>query len=272
MGQIMSKLSKTDVWRWIIISFVGAYLLIPIFAMLEFSTRGAPGERSAEAWVAIPTFPKLLSSIFSSLQLAVVVIFAVVFILVPTMIWIHLRLPHLRRIMELICLLPLTIPAIVIVVGIAPTYRAIYQIFGSSPLTLSFVYFILVLPYSYRSISASLFSIDTHTLSEASRSLGASTIRMISGIIVPNIKVGIMSGAVISIALVLGEFTISNLLNFETMQVVINLLGKRDAATSVAVSLAALVFAFILLAILPTSNRSRSSKLKSNKKTEVMYK
>lgn len=174
--------------------------------------------------------------------------------------------------MELICLLPLTIPAIVIVVGIAPTYRALYQVFGSSPLTLSFVYFILVLPYSYRSISASLFSIDSHTLSEASRSLGASTIRMIAGIIVPNIKVGIMSGAVISIALVLGEFTISNLLNFETMQVVINLLGKRDAATSVAVSLAALVFAFILLAILPTTNRSRSSKLKTNRKVGMVKK
>ncbi|MEY2778465.1 MAG: hypothetical protein RL008_561 [Actinomycetota bacterium] len=268
----MRNFKRIDVWRWLIIGFVGAYLLIPVFAMLEFSTRGAPGERSAEAWTAIPTFPKLLSSIFSSLQLAVVVILAVVFILVPTMIWIHLRLPHLRRYMELICLLPLTIPAIVIVVGIAPTYRALYQVFGSSPLTLSFVYFILVLPYSYRSISASLFSIDSHTLSEASRSLGASTIRMIAGIIVPNIKVGIMSGAVISIALVLGEFTISNLLNFETMQVVINLLGKRDAATSVAVSLAALVFAFILLAILPTTNRSRSSKLKTNRKVGMVKK
>jgi putative spermidine/putrescine transport system permease protein len=92
---------------------------------------------------------------------------------------------------------------------------------------------------------------------------------MIAGVIVPNIKVGIMSGAVISIALVLGEFTISNLLNFETMQVVINLLGKRDAATSVAVSLAALIFAFVLLAILPTTNRSRSSKLKTNRKAKV---
>jgi putative spermidine/putrescine transport system permease protein len=272
MGQIMKNITRVSIWRWTIIAFVGAYLLIPVFAMLEFSTRGAPGERSTEAWLAIPTFPKLLSSISTSLQLAFIVIFLVVFVLVPTMIWVHLRLPNLRRYMELVCLLPLTIPAIVIVVGIAPTYRALYQVFGSSPLTLSFVYFVLILPYSYRSISASLLSIDSHTLSEASRSLGASTIRMISGVIVPNIKVGIMSGAVISIALVLGEFTISNLLNFETMQVVINLLGKRDAATSVAVSLAALVFAFILLAILPTANKTRSSKLKTKRKVEAATK
>ena len=56
-----------------------------------------------------------------------------------------------------------------------------------------------------------------------------------------------MSAAVISVALVLGEFTISSLLNYDTLQVVINLLGKRNAALSVAVSLAALVFAFLLL-------------------------
>jgi putative spermidine/putrescine transport system permease protein len=88
---------------------------------------------------------------------------------------------------------------------------------------------------------------------------------MIAGIIVPNIKVGIMSGAVISIALVLGEFTISNLLNFETMQVVINLLGKRDAATSVAVSLGALIFAFILLILIPTSNSLKIYQVKTIK-------
>ena len=72
--------------------------------------------------------------------------------------------------------------------------------------------------------------------------------------IVPNIRVGIMSAAVISIALVLGEFTIASLLNFDTMQVVINLIGKRDAGVSVAVSLRALIFAFLLLIALPTSD------------------
>jgi putative spermidine/putrescine transport system permease protein len=66
-------------------------------------------------------------------------------------------------------------------------------------------------------------------------------------IIVPNLRGEILSAAVISVALVLGEFTISSLLNYDTLQVVINLLGKRDAFISVAVSLAALMFAFVLI-------------------------
>jgi putative spermidine/putrescine transport system permease protein len=168
------------------------------------------------------------------------------------MIWVHLRLPLLRRPLEVLCLLPLTIPAIVLVVGMAPIYAWVTYLFGDSPLTLTFVYVVLVLPYAYRAIDASLRSVDVKTIAEAARTLGASWPRTIVEVLVPNIRIGIASAAVISIALVLGEFTIASLLNFETLQVVINLLGKRDAQVSVAVSLAALLFAFVLLVALPT--------------------
>ena len=66
-------------------------------------------------------------------------------------------------------------------------------------------------------------------------------------IIAPNLRGAILSASVITVALVLGEFTISSLLNYDTLQVVINLLGKRDAFVAVAVSLAALLFAFVLI-------------------------
>ena len=98
------------------------------------------------------------------------------------------------------------------------------------------------------------------TLAEAARSLGAGWPRVIAQIIVPNIRGAILSAAVISVALVLGEFTISSLLNYDTVQVVINLLGKRDAFVAVAVSLGALVFAFFLIlalaSVTPTGRRS----------------
>jgi len=156
----------------------------------------------------------------------------------------------MRRVVEFLCLLPLAIPAIVIVVGIAPIYRFMGQhlgAFGASALTLAFIDIILVLPYSYRAIDSSLRSIDTATLADAARSLGAGWPRTIFQVIVPNIRGGILSASVLAIALVLGEYTISSLLSFNTVQVVILLLGKRDAFVSVAVSLLALVFAFVLL-------------------------
>ena len=181
---------------------------------------------------SILSYPNLVESIVVSLQIAVLTVFGMLLLLVPTMVWTVVRVPRMRRVVEFLCLLPLAIPAIVIVVGIAPIYRWLGQnlgAVGASPLTLALINIILVLPYSYRAIDSSLRSIDTATLADAARSLGAGWPRTILQVIVPNIRGGVLSASVLAIALVLGEFTISSLLSFNTVQVVIFLLGKRDA-------------------------------------------
>lgn len=249
-----------SVARWSILLFAAIYMLLPLFAMLEFSTRDAGGARTLDAWLAIGRDRNLVAAILATLQIAALTVLGVLLLLVPTMTWAYLRVPAMKRPIEFLCLLPLAIPAIVIVVGIAPIFSVLRRSVSGSPLMLVLIDIILVLPFAHRAIDAGLRSIDVITLAEAARSLGASWPRVIAQVIVPNIRVAILSAAVISVALVLGEFTISSLLNYNTLQVVINLLGKRDAFVSVAVSLAALVFAFILilaLAILaPTGRRS----------------
>jgi putative spermidine/putrescine transport system permease protein len=253
------------VLRWTVLVVTGVYLLLPLLAMLDFSTQGGGGRRSLEAWRAIGTSSDLLDAISVSLQLAVLTVVGMLVLLVPTVAWVHLRLPKLRRVIEFLCLLPLTIPAIVLVVGLAPIYAWVSYVLGNSPLTLAFVFVVLTLPFSYRAIDAGLGAIDVVTLSEAARSLGSSWTRVLLTIVVPNIRGAIMSASVISVALVLGEFTISSLLSYDTLQVVINLLGKRNAQVSVAVSLAALVFAFLLLFVLaniaPRRGRSEPSEV-----------
>ena len=108
-----------------------------------------------------------------SRELAAITTIVVLVLLVPTMIWVRLRVQWLSRTVEFLCLLPLTIPAIVLVVGLAPRVPWVRQYFGESPLTLFWAYVILVLPYTYRTLDAGLEAIDVQTLSEAARSLGA---------------------------------------------------------------------------------------------------
>jgi putative spermidine/putrescine transport system permease protein len=163
------------------------------------------------------------------------------------MAWIRLRLPQLQRLVEFLCLLPLAIPAIVLVVGMAPLYAWVNYFLGDSALTLTFAYTILVLPFAYRAIDAGLAAIDLKTLAEAARSLGASWFTVLWKVVVPNIRVALIGASLLSVALVLGEFTIASLLNFDTLQVQVNLLGKRNAGVSIAVSLLSLLFAFVLL-------------------------
>lgn len=179
----------------------------------------------------------------------------ILFLIVPTAIWVHLKLPLLRRPFELLCLLPLAIPAIVIVVGIAPLYRWISIHLTESPISLAGVYSMLILPYTYRSLSAALDAVDIHTLAEAARTLGANTSRVIFGIIMPTIKTGIVNGSFIAIALVMGEFTISNILNYKTFQVVIAQIGRTNGNVAVAVSLASILFVLVLLLAIPTKKR-----------------
>lgn len=250
----------TKLWRYLIITFVSLYLLLPLFAMLDFSTKpfgGGNQGRTLRAWKVIPGKQDLLPSILISLMLALIVMTIILVVIVPTIVWVHLKLPKLRRTLELICILPLATPAIVLVVGVAPLYRWISIHLSESPLTLAGVYSILILPYTYRSLAASLSSVDIHTLAEAARTLGASTSRMLAQIILPTIRSGIMSGAVVSIALVLGEFTISSLLNYKTLQPVISELGRTDGNVAVAVSLASLLFVFLLLVAIPSNKQHK---------------
>ena len=115
----------------------------------------------------------------------------------------------------------------------------------------------LILPYTYRSLSAALDAVDINTLAEASKTLGASTFRMMTGVIMPTVRSGIMNGSFIAIALVLGEYTISNILNYKTFQVVVAQVGRSNGNVAVAVSLASILFVLFLLLIVPSKKRQR---------------
>ena len=243
---------RLGLFRATVLVLLGAFFLIPIGAMFEFSTRGVGlnAPRTLTSWTSIVTYPDLTTAIVASLELAAITSVAVLLLLVPTMIWIRLRLPVLSRLVEFLCLLPLTIPAIVLVVGLAPVYREMSYDLSDSILTLAFAYVILVLPYTYRSLDAGLSAIDVKTLSEAARSLGAGWATVMLRVIVPNISSALLNACLLSVALVLGEFTFANLLNYVNLQVAVAMLGRANAGVSIAVAVASLVFAFALLLVL----------------------
>jgi putative spermidine/putrescine transport system permease protein len=243
---------RLQIFRAAVFLVIGAFFLVPIGAMLEFSTRGRgiTDPRNLDAWKAIPQTPDLTDAIVVSLQLAAITAVGMLVLLLPTMVWVRLRFPGLNRALEFICLIPLTVPAIALVVGMVPVYRWTNINISSSILTLSFAYLILVLPYAYRALDAGLSAIDLKTLSEAARSLGAGWFTVMLRVVVPNMSTAILNASLLSVALVLGEYTFANLLAYENLQVAIAYVGLTSAGTSVAVAVASLFFAFILLVIL----------------------
>jgi putative spermidine/putrescine transport system permease protein len=263
-GMQTRRRRRLNIFRYVVFTVFGAFFLLPLLAMLRFSLEGAKlGTWSVTAWRQIASYqgsgiPPLISSIEITLELAVITCAVMLVLLVPTMIWVQLRVRWLARTMEFLSLLPLTIPAIVLVVGLGEIYNKI-QHFSLSALMLFWVYVILALPYAYRALAAGLGAIDVTTLSEAARSLGASWFTAIVRVIVPNMWQGILNALLLTASLVLGEFTIAYLLLYNNLQVELYSISRNtpNAGVLFSTSFAALLLAFVLLLILSYAGRRR---------------
>jgi putative spermidine/putrescine transport system permease protein len=254
-GLRASQRRRLNIFRYVAFTIFGLFFLVPLLSMVRFSLEGTtPGSWSVAAWKEIASYPgppPLLSSIEITLELAVISSVVMLVLVVPTMIWVRLRARWFSPIMEFLCLLPLTIPAIVLVVGLAPIYNKIEH-YNVSALMLFWAYVILALPYAYRALAAGLNAVDATTLSEAARSLGARWSTLMFRIIVPNMWQAILNALLLTVALVLGEFTIAYLLTYVTLQVNLFEISRStpNAGVLFAASAATLLFAFILLLIL----------------------
>ena len=263
-GMQARRRRRLNLFRYVVFTVFGLFFLVPLLAMARFSLEGATlGTWSLTAWKQIASYqgtgvPPLISSIEITLELAVITCAVMLVLLVPTMIWVRLRVRWLARTMEFLCLLPLTIPAIALVVGLGQIYNRL-QHFSLSALMLFWVYVILALPYAYQALSAGLSAIDVETLSEAARSLGASWFTVMMRVIAPNMRQAILNALLLTASLVLGEFTIAFLLLYNNLQVELYSISRNtpNAGVLFSTSLAALLLTFVLLLILSYAGRRR---------------
>ena len=263
-GMQARRRRRLNLFRYVVFTVFGLFFLVPLLAMARFSLEGATlGTWSLTAWKQIASYqgtgvPPLISSIEITLELAVITCAVMLVLLVPTMIWVRLRVRWLARTMEFLCLLPLTIPAIALVVGLGQIYNKL-QHFSLSALMLFWVYVILALPYAYQALSAGLSAIDVETLSEAARSLGASWFTVMMRVIAPNMRQAILNALLLTASLVLGEFTIAFLLLYNNLQAELYSISRNtpNAGVIFSTSTAALLFAFVLLLILSYAGRRR---------------
>ena len=203
---------------WAVFLLGCLYFLLPLVGNTQFSLKMRRGEYSFDAYVRVFEDPRFWETFGYSLTLAAATIVFGVLLVVPTAYWVRLKLPQARPIVEFITLLPLVIPAIVIVFG----YIRLYNTSSWLPLTgsvmgtnflLAMGYTVLALPYMYRAVDTGLRTIDVGTLTEAAQVLGAGWISILGRVILPNVVPGVLSGAFLTFAIVIGEFTLAALLD-----------------------------------------------------------
>ena len=182
-----------------------------------------------------------------SIRLAVITTVIMLVLLVPTIVYVHLRLPGIRRLMESVTILPIVIPPIVLIIGVLEVAPGFLK---SSPNLLGLEYVVLAMPFAYRSLDAGLRALDLKTLVEASASLGARMPVTLWRVLLPNLRTAMLSATVLTVALVLGEFTMASLALYVTFPVWIVQFEQNSGPVSVAASLLALFVTWILLMVI----------------------
>ncbi|MFP3991228.1 ABC transporter permease subunit [Streptomyces sp. E11-3] len=255
---------RPRVWRGAVLGLAGLYFLIPLVSSFVFTVH-VPGQGvSFEAYTGILGAEGFTDSLLLSLGLAAATIALALLLAVPALIAVRLGSPRLRPVIEVMCMLPLVVPPIALVTGITTVLRwgpeklsrtPLYQTFlavqdESFPLVLVFAYTVLALPFVYRSLDAGLRAIDVPTLVEAARNCGASWPYVVVRVILPNLRAALAGAAFLTLALVLGEFTIAALLGYEPFAVWIVTISGAQARMSVAVSVLSLLITWALLLVL----------------------
>lgn len=251
-------MKRAAAWAALLLGMV--YFILPLIGMVEFSLSMKRGIYSFEAYRVVLNDPQFRATFSYSVLMAVLTILFGVLLVVPTAFWVRLKLPGLRPYIEFVTLLPLVIPAIVIVFG----YIRLYNTSSVLPLTgtitgtnllLLFGYATLSLPYMYRAIDTGLRTIDVATLTEAAQSLGAGWVTILARVILPNVLVAVLSGAFVTFAIVMGEFTMAALLNRPAFGPYLQLMGANRAYEPFALATIAFIITWACMGLIQLVTR-----------------
>jgi putative spermidine/putrescine transport system permease protein len=231
-------------WRAAVLAVAGAYFLLPLWAAFRFSLEYSGTGWSFEAYSQLGSQQGFGAAIWLSAQLAIVTTAAELVLTVPTAVYVHLRLPKVKRAMDFVTSLPIVVPPVVLILGVLETAPAQLK---ATPLLLALEYVVLAVPLTWRALDAGIRALDLHTLVDASRSLGGGWLVTLRRVLLPNMRVAILSATVLTVALVLGEYTMASLDLQQTFPTWIVVYDQTNAHVSVAASMMSLFVSWVVL-------------------------
>lgn len=256
-------MKRTSFWSWLWIILGTLYFVVPLYATFDFSLRARKGVLSFLSYQNVFKDPNFWSTIKFSLVIGVFTIIVSILLVVPTAYWIRLRLPQLRGILEFISMLPFVVPAIVLVFGLirvfsgAPFFMT-NTFFGTNVLLVA-AYVVLALPYVFRSVDTGLAAIDVISLTEAAQSLGAGWPTIMFKIIFPNLKTAIISSSFLTLATVIGEYTIASfMVGIKAFGPYMSLIGQNKTYESSSLAIISFMVTWGFMGLIQLFNRGKS--------------
>lgn len=232
------------------------FFFLPWIAAAVFGfTRPGEGITAAPLLESLQN-PKALPAIRDTLLLTLASTLLMLALLVPTNIFLNLRAPQLAKVAEMLSVLPLVISAVALVSGVSQFYRAVAPAFINSLWSLVPLYVILSMPLCYRAIDAGVKALDLRTLFAASSSLGAGTWTTLLRVVLPNLRVAMLSAALLSVAMCLAEYAMASLLLHYTFPVFLVEVSNNNPRGIAALSFITIIITWLLLVAISAMSRA----------------
>jgi putative spermidine/putrescine transport system permease protein len=257
------KTKRFHLWGifWAVLGML--YFFVPLYGTLQFSLSIIKGKLSFLAYQNVLADPKFLESFRYSAIMGVITVLVSLVIFLPTVYWVHLKLPQVRPVIEIITILPFIIPVIVYVFGIIRTFSQPPLQMTLHPFTTDILmvagYVVLSMPYMYRALDVGMRSIDIRTLTEAAQSLGSNGMQVLVNVIIPNLRIAILSGALITFALVIGELILGDFLVRPALGPYMVEMGRDRAYEPAALAMLSYGLTWVCLGLIQLGGRGGSS-------------
>jgi putative spermidine/putrescine transport system permease protein len=256
---------RNTFWSWFWVTLGAVYFILPLVGTFVFSLKEQKDVLSFISYQEVLMDPDFYHTISFSLEMAVFTILASLVLVVPTAYWIRLKLPKLRILVEFVSLMPFVIPAIVLVFGLIrvfsgrPFHLTNTQV-GTDALLVA-AYVVLALPYMFRAVDTGLAAIDVRSLTEAAQSLGAGWGTIMLQIIFPNLRVALLSGAFLTLATVMGEFTIASfVVGINAFGPYMSQVGQNRAYQSASLAIISFLLTWVFMLLIQFFSRGSSDK------------
>ena len=257
------KTRKINIWAlfWAVLALL--YFFVPLYGTLDFSLRMEKGRLSLMAYQVVLSDPQFLASFQYSATMGLITIIASVLIFLPTIYWMHLKVPEARPLLEIIAILPFVIPVIVFAFGLIRTFSGPPLQLTITPfktdILITIGYVIISMPYMFRAIDIGMRSIDVRVLTEAAQSLGSNWLQILFNVILPNLRYAVLSGALICFATVIGELILGDFLVRPALGPYMVVVGRDTAYQPSAMAMMSWGLTWICLGLIQLFGRGKNT-------------
>ena len=239
-------------------------LLLPaaavvIYSLFEKWTGILPEGLTLNHYIELFTDAGFLTALGQTVLISLIPVAVMTVLILLAMYALIFVTPRMERFIRILALIPYAFQGVILSLSVLGLY-------GNAPmdirnLLLFGTYSIVIFPVLYQNIKNSISSVDGRMMIENAVLLGANPFRAYMGIVVPSAGRNILSGAMLSVTLLLGDYVIVRNLagrGVSNLQIFLYQSMKSSSARASAVFVVIIMLTFLIISLVLRSGKKKS--------------